>query len=78
MTEVTVHITLPRQLWDHSEFAFEPEQLAAEDALLGKFIRTAAAEGLRSIEQRLDERHLPVEIRRVEITLERSVQAELA
>lgn len=69
MTDITVHITVPRQLWDTTGFDLDLEE---HDRILGTFIREAATEGERMISNRLTDR---VRVAHIEITLAGSATA---
>lgn len=64
MADVTVHITVPSQLFE-DELGME-----ADDRVLGQFIREATAQGRRMIAQRVSD---DVHVHHIEITLEDSV-----
>jgi len=72
-TDVTVHISLPRQLWVADTFGYA-DDYEKHDQIVGRFIREAVDEGIASLRTRQQGNLRP---KHVEITLTDSAVAEV-
>jgi len=73
-TEITVHIALPRQIWELPWHVYQDEETAAHDVILGRFLREAARQGTDSIRQRTGG---DVLVKHIEVTITDGVRAEV-
>jgi hypothetical protein len=70
VSDVTVHITLPRREWSPDEFALEHDE---QDQRLGRAIREETRAGLT----RLTDRNSSARVKTIEITLVDTARAEI-